>query len=162
MPRLHIQVWQPDAEQKLCKKILSCQARAIFFCENLATYCKQEILIIKLGKLFSQSCQVSFLVVKTAKGTFKYMTLGEGEREFAQTVKSTVICGGGGLAKSSYNFIVAKKCLIYSLFCSIYGVWGRRVGWKRHMGEESKIAQKPSCDIWTFPNVNAALVRLYA
>jgi len=46
---------------------------------NLATYCKQQILIIKLGKLFSQLRQVSFLVVKTAKGTYKYhMTLREG------------------------------------------------------------------------------------
>jgi len=34
--------------------------------------------------------------------------------------------GGGGLAKSSYNFYSAKKSLIYSLFCSIYGIFGGR------------------------------------
>jgi len=32
---------------------------------------------------------------------------------------------------------VAKKSLIYSLFCSIYGagIWGDGVGWKRHGGK---------------------------
>jgi len=67
--------------------------------------------------------------------------------------------GGRGLAKRSYNFYCGWKSLIYSLFCTIYGICG--VGWKchigegltetskyRHMGRGLKIAQKPSY-IWT-------------
>jgi len=41
--------------------------------------------------------------------------------------------GGRWLGKSSYNS-GAEKSLIYSLFCSIYGICGRGDGWKRHMG----------------------------
>jgi len=47
--------------------------------------------------------------------------------------------GKGSLAKSSYNFYSGLKSIIYSLFCSIYGIyegrglvenviWGKRVG----------------------------------
>jgi len=35
---------------------------------------------------------------------------------------------GGGFAKSSDNFLVAKKSLIYSIFCSIKGICEGGVG----------------------------------
>jgi len=34
--------------------------------------------------------------------------------------------GGGGWPNRHITFIVAKKSLIYSLFCSIYGILGEK------------------------------------
>jgi len=61
-----MQVWQPGIEQRA---LLLSSSRNIFVCEGdrkLASYCNQEIWVLKLRKLISQT-QVSFLVVKTAK-----------------------------------------------------------------------------------------------
>jgi len=57
-------------KEKLVKKLFVVVKLAQYFvCEGdrkLASYYKQEICVLKLGKLFSQT-QVSFLVVNTAK-----------------------------------------------------------------------------------------------
>jgi len=63
MPRLHMQVWQPGTEQKACKKVFFAQ---YFICEKdrkLASYCKQEILVLKLGNPFSQKSGLSGFVL---------------------------------------------------------------------------------------------------
>jgi len=71
--------------------------------------------------------------------------------------------GEGGLAKSSYNFYRGQKRLIYSLFCSIYGLCGGKglvenVIWGEGLAESFRILsyrgggdlelfEKPSYDI---------------
>jgi len=52
MPRLHMQVWQPETERKACKKyFLIVKLAQYFVCEvnrKLASYCNQEIWVLKL------------------------------------------------------------------------------------------------------------------
>jgi len=54
-----MQVWQPGTERKASKKyFLVVKLAQYFVCEEdrkLASYCKQEILALKLGKLFLQT-----------------------------------------------------------------------------------------------------------
>jgi len=57
--------------------------------------------------------------------TFKYMMLREG---VCSNRQNTVIRGEEVWQNRHITFIVAKKSLIYSLFCSIYGVL-RGGGW---------------------------------
>jgi len=58
MPRLHMQVWQPGTERKAFKKyFLVVKLAHCFVCKvsrKLASYYNQEILILKLEKLFLQ------------------------------------------------------------------------------------------------------------
>jgi len=58
MPRLHLQVWQLGTERKAWKKyFLVVKLAQYFVCEvdiKLASYRNQEVLILKLGMLFSQ------------------------------------------------------------------------------------------------------------
>jgi len=80
----------------------------------------------------------------------------------------SVVIWGRGLAKSSYNLYSGWKFLIYSSFCSIYGIWGgggcpkMSYGGKglakkseyRHMrGRGLNLLKEPSYDIWTFPKL---------
>jgi len=61
------------------------------------------------------------------KGTFKYhMTLREGSRGFAQTVRVPSY-REEGWPNCHITFIVAKKSLIYSLFSFIFGICGGRM-----------------------------------
>jgi len=59
MPRLHMQVWQPDTEREAYKKYFLVTKLARYFVykvdRKLALYCKKEILTLKPGKLFSQT-----------------------------------------------------------------------------------------------------------
>jgi len=60
MPRLHMQVSQRVTERKACKKstfLLSSSHNILFakYIENLLHTANQEILILKLGELFSQT-----------------------------------------------------------------------------------------------------------
>jgi len=54
-----MQVWQLGTERRACKKyILIAMLAQYFVCEKdgkLASYCKQEIWVLKLGKPFSQA-----------------------------------------------------------------------------------------------------------
>jgi len=54
--------------------------------------------------------------------------------------------------KRHINFIVAEKVYFTVPLVLFTVYWGEGAGWKRHVGEGSKIAKKkPSYDIWTFP-----------
>jgi len=71
MPRLHMQVWQPDTERKVCKNVPSCCSSSlnILFVRRIESLLHTASMKFEFSNL--ESCfhkrHVSFLVVKTAK-----------------------------------------------------------------------------------------------